>query len=99
MSIFRDLRLTQNGTNSGVGPILGEALQDIGDFANFARVVGPSTDDGKTVVHFFSRTKLTMVTPLLTATHLQGKIWAFSRLADTTALLMRKFQLHWTVIV
>ena len=27
-----------------VGPILGEALQDIGDFANFARVVGRRKD-------------------------------------------------------
>ena len=45
----------------GVGPILGEARQDIGDFANFALAL---SDDGKTDVRpFFSRTKLIMVTP------------------------------------
>ena len=47
---------------TGVGPtILGEALQDIGDFANFARVVGRRKDRCSSI--FFSRTKLIMVTP------------------------------------
>ena len=65
-------------------------------FANCARVIWPSTDDGKTVGSsiFFRKEPSTRWTPVPIATRRRYKIQVYRRPDDTHALHMQKFQLH-----
>ena len=80
-----------------VGPILGEPKGNIRLCANFARDYGRRKDRFPSI--FSPERSSPWWPPLLTATHLQGKIQALPRLDDTIALRVRKFEIHWTVIV